>query len=76
MRLPTQNSAVQVIVEPREVGEESPNTEGFRWFYRLTLKELAGYLSTITLLTINGEDYSNQVRSFFGATIQCRRLAR
>lgn len=66
MRLPTQNSAVQVIVEPREVGEESPNTEGFRWFYRLTLKELAGYLSTITLLTINGEDYSNQVRSFFG----------
>lgn len=66
MRLPSQNSAVQVIVEPREVGEESPNTEGFQWFYRLTLKELAGFLSTITNLTINGEDRSGQIRSLFG----------
>ncbi len=66
LRLPTQNSAVQVIVEPREVGEESPNSEGFTWFYRLTLKELAGYLSTVTNLTINGEDRSAQIRTLFG----------
>lgn len=66
MRLPSQNSAIQIIVEPREVGEESPNNDGNRWFYRLTLKELAGFLSTITTLTINGEDYSGQIRTLFG----------
>lgn len=65
--VPTANSAVVPSVFYIPVIEQPPDSQGFRWFYTVTLTEVAGTGTTLTDFTIGGTSYASQIASLFGS---------
>ncbi len=64
----TPASAVTISCSPNPVYEQQPNSQGYSWFYTITLSEVAGVGTTLTGFTVNGTDYSSQLATDFGST--------
>jgi uncharacterized protein (TIGR03437 family) len=65
---PTPASNVLPTCTPNPVSEQQPNAQGYSWFYTITLKETAGFATSLTGFTFNGTDYSSQITSYFGSS--------
>ncbi len=59
-------SAVVPSINPNPVYQQAPVSNGNSWYFTLTLAEKNGVASTITGFTVDGEDYSSQIVTFFG----------
>ncbi len=64
--VPVATSAVIPSISPNPIYQETPDAQGYSWFYTIQLAEVAGVGTTLTGFTINGTDYSSQIASFFG----------
>jgi hypothetical protein len=62
-------SLVIVSVAPDPVYEQTPDADGYSWFYTVTLTETAGVATTLTSYTWDGIDYSSQIASWFGSSM-------
>jgi uncharacterized protein (TIGR03437 family) len=62
------SSAVTASVQPSPVYKQAPDSDGFAWKYTLQLTETAGVATKLTGFTIDGNDYSEQLPTLFGAT--------
>jgi uncharacterized protein (TIGR03437 family) len=65
--VPTAGSAVVPSVTPDPVYEQTPDADGYSWFYTVNLTEIAGVATTLTGFSIGGTDYSSSIASFFGS---------
>ncbi|MGP8243265.1 MAG: protease pro-enzyme activation domain-containing protein [Bryobacteraceae bacterium] len=63
---PAAASAVAPSVSPNPVYQQPPNSNGFTWFYTITLTNQDSVATTLTKFTINGSDYSSEIGGFFG----------
>jgi hypothetical protein len=64
----TPASNVVASCNPNPVYEQAPDSNGFSWDFTLTLSETAGVGTSFTGFTINGEDRSSEIDSFFGTS--------
>jgi uncharacterized protein (TIGR03437 family) len=64
--LPASGSAVVPSISPVSVLEAPPNSQGYRWYFTLTLKEVAGVSTTLTGFTFDG--VAGSLSSFFSTT--------
>jgi uncharacterized protein (TIGR03437 family) len=66
--VPQAASAVVPTVTPDPVYEQKPNSDGYSWFYTVTLTDKTSTPTTLTGFTINGEDASSSINDFFGSS--------
>ncbi|HEY4363274.1 MAG TPA: protease pro-enzyme activation domain-containing protein [Bryobacteraceae bacterium] len=66
--VPVAASAVIPLINPNPVFEETPDADGYGWFYTIRLTEVAGSATTLTGFSINGTDYSSSIAGFFGTS--------
>jgi uncharacterized protein (TIGR03437 family) len=64
----TPASHIVVTCSPDPVYEQQANSQGFSWFYTITLTETAGVATNITGFTVNGTSYTSQLAAYFGTT--------
>jgi len=64
--VPTVPSTVVPSVVPNPVFQQTPDADGYTFFYTLRLSEIAGTAATLTGFTIAGTDYSSSIQSWFG----------
>lgn len=65
---PTTDSLVVASISPNPVHQQKADSQGFQWFFRITLAEEAGVPTTLTGLTVNGTPVSNATLvSWFGS---------
>ncbi len=62
---PAAGSAVVPSITPDPILRQPPDTNGFSWFFTITLSERAGVATTLTGLQMLGRDYSSQIVSLF-----------
>ncbi len=60
-------SAVVPFISPSPVYQQAPDSNGQSWTYTIRLTEEAGVATTLTGFTIDGQDYTSQIVSFFGS---------
>ncbi|HMD71154.1 MAG TPA: protease pro-enzyme activation domain-containing protein [Bryobacteraceae bacterium] len=65
--VPATGSAVIPSVTPNPVYQQTPDADGYSWFYTVNLTEIAGVATTVTGFSIGGADYSSSIASFFGS---------
>jgi hypothetical protein len=63
----TTTSHVAITCVPNPVYQSAPDSDGYLWFYTITLTETSGVPTTITSFSIAGTDYSSSIASFFGS---------
>jgi len=63
---PPAGAAVAVVAAPNPVYQQTPDADGYTWFYQIQLIEQAGVAATITSFTANGSALS--ITGFFGTT--------
>jgi uncharacterized protein (TIGR03437 family) len=68
VNVPQAASAVVPTVTPDPVYEQKPNSDGFSWFYTVTLTDTTSTPTTLTGFTINGEDASSFINDWFGSS--------
>ena len=66
--VPTASSAIIPSVAPNPVYEEDPDSDGYSWFYTVRLTEIAGVSTTINRFSIDGNDYSADIDTWFGSS--------
>jgi uncharacterized protein (TIGR03437 family) len=59
-------SNVTIEVNPNPVYESTPDSDGYAWFYDLSLRESGGVAARITSLSIDGTSYNDSIVEFFG----------
>jgi hypothetical protein len=59
-------SVVTLKATPNPVAPKAEDAQGCRYFFNLSAEESAGIDTRLTRLSINGEDYTGQMRSWFG----------
>ncbi len=59
-------SAVAASLDQNPVFQQQPDSSGNSWVFKLTLSEEAGIPTTLTSMTINGQDYGSKISSLFG----------
>jgi len=64
----TSGSAVVPSVVPNPVYQQTPDAQGYSYFYTVRLTETAGVATTLTGFTFLGKDYSSSIASFFGSS--------
>ena len=65
---PAKNSAIFPYVNPSVVTPVSPDSDGYKYFFDIGVKEFNGVASTLTDLKIDGVSYSSQLNALFGGT--------
>lgn len=60
--------AVTLSVVPTPVYEQEPDEDGFAWYYTVRLTENSGKSSKLTAFTLDGDDYTEDIRDWFGST--------
>lgn len=60
-------SEVTLQATPNPVAAGTPDAEGCRYFFNLSAQETAGIDTKLTALKVNGEDFTAQIASWFGA---------
>lgn len=65
--VPMASSAVVPSVVPNPVYEQEADADGYSWFYKVRLTEVAGVPTTVTNFQIDGNDYSADIASWFGS---------
>jgi uncharacterized protein (TIGR03437 family) len=65
---PTPASNVVPTCNPNPVYQQQPNSQGYSWFYTITLTETAGVATSLTGLKVDGMDYSPQLAAYFGTS--------
>jgi uncharacterized protein (TIGR03437 family) len=71
--VPAAASAVVPSIAPNPVYQQTPDADGYSWFYTVKLTEIAGVATTLTGFSIDGTDYSSDIVSGFGsATIPAK----
>jgi uncharacterized protein (TIGR03437 family) len=66
--VPTTTSAVVPSVSPNPVYQQAPDSNGFSFFFTVSLNEIAGTATTLTDFTFFGTSYASQLSSFFGTS--------
>ena len=66
--VPTASSAIIPSVVPNPVYEEEPDSDGYSWFYTVKLTEIAGVSTTLNRFSIDANDYSADIDTWFGST--------
>jgi uncharacterized protein (TIGR03437 family) len=66
--IPTVASAVVPSVVPDPVYQQTPDSDGYAWFFTVKLNEVAGTATTLTAFSIGGTDYSSDIASWFGTS--------
>ncbi len=66
--VPTATSAVVPSATPNPVYQQAPDSDGYSFFFTITLNEIAGVATTLTDFTFFGTSYATQLASFFGTT--------
>jgi uncharacterized protein (TIGR03437 family) len=66
--VPTSSSAIIPSVVPNPVYEEQPDSDGYSWFYTVRLTEIAGVSTTLSSFSIDGNDHSADIATWFGST--------
>lgn len=64
--IPTSASAVIPSVSPNPVYQRTDAAGTTGWFFTVTLSEVAGVSTSLTGLTIGGQNYTSEITSFFG----------
>jgi hypothetical protein len=64
---PTSGSAVVPSVEPSPVYEQTPDADGFGWFYTVRLTETAGAPTRVTAFSVDDYDLSDYIGDWFGS---------
>jgi uncharacterized protein (TIGR03437 family) len=60
-------SAVAPSVVPDPVYQQTPDAQGYSYFFTIRLTETAGVATTLTGFTFNGQSESQYITSFFGS---------
>jgi uncharacterized protein (TIGR03437 family) len=66
--VPTANSAVIPSVVPNPVYQQAADADGYSWFYTVRLAEIAGVATTLTGFSIDTNDDSASIASWFGSS--------
>lgn len=66
--VPTTTSAIVPSVSPNPVYQQTPDANGFSFFFTVSLNEIAGVATTLTDFTFFGTSYASQISSFFGTS--------
>jgi uncharacterized protein (TIGR03437 family) len=66
--VPTTTSAPIPTISPNPVYQQQTDTDGYSWFFTVTIKEIAGVATTLTGFSINTTDYSSNIVSWFGTS--------
>jgi uncharacterized protein (TIGR03437 family) len=66
--VPTTTSAVVPSVSPSPVYQQAPDSNGFTFFFTVSLNEIAGVATTLTDFTFFGTSYASQISNFFGTS--------
>jgi len=66
--VPQAASAIVPSVNPDPVYEQTPNANGYSWFFTLTLTDTTSTGTTLTGFTINGADASSNINDWFGSS--------
>jgi len=66
--VPTANSAVIPSVVPNPVYQQAADADGYSWFYTARLAEIAGVATTLTGFSIDANDDSSSIVSWFGSS--------
>lgn len=64
--VPSGASAVVPSVTPNPVYQQAPDSNGFTFFFTVSLNEIAGTATTLTDFTFLGTSYGSQIANFFG----------
>lgn len=64
--VPSGASAVVPSVTPNPVYQQPPDSNGYTFFFTVSLNEIAGTATTLTDFTFLGTDYAGSITSFFG----------
>jgi uncharacterized protein (TIGR03437 family) len=64
--VPTTTSAVVPTVSPNPVYQQAPDSNGYTFFFTVSLNEIAGVATTLTDFVFLGVDYGGSILDFFG----------
>jgi hypothetical protein len=65
---PKSTSVVVPSVEPSPVYQQTPDADGFSWFYTVKLSETGGATTTVNAFSIDDYDLSEFIADWFGST--------
>ena len=65
---PKGSSVVAASIDPSPVYQQSPDEDGYAWFYTIRLSETGGVASKVTAFSIDGDDLSEYIADWFGST--------
>jgi len=66
--VPIANSAIIPSVVPNPVYQQAADADGYSWFYTVRLAEIAGVATTLTGFSIDTNDDSSNITSWFGSS--------
>jgi hypothetical protein len=66
--LPNPNPATDVVisVQPSPVYQQSPDADGYEWFYTVNLSEIGGAPARVMAFSIDDQDLSESIYTVFG----------
>ncbi|MGP0071535.1 MAG: protease pro-enzyme activation domain-containing protein [Bryobacteraceae bacterium] len=65
---PVAAAAIVPLFTPNPVYEQKTDSDGFSWFFNVTLTDASDVGATLTGFTFGGTDYSSSISSFFGSS--------
>ena len=64
--VPTSTSAIVPSIVPNPVYQQTPTSDGYSYFFTVSLTEIAGVATTLTDFTFFGTSYASSLQDFFG----------